>query len=180
MNEFRTVEYINEFLADRILEKFKIYYVDEYIKLVVGEKIGAVINDNDVIIPIRVHAANVIRVSDINIEKIDVIKEFIKCVEMILGKNYNKEPYDPEKRIREYTSNLLYNIDWFHRTSYTFIPKYDDNGRMVNCDPNVSTGNLNVDGKQYKVLKTRWKKSVYDVNGDLVFEIDDTPQYVMN
>lgn len=68
--------------------------------------------------------------------------------------------------------------------------EYDENGRLVNCDPNYKDSIFNIRGKNYYVTRKEWRVVIWNGEGSylsllypidprkILTEIDITPDYV--
>lgn len=89
-------------------------------------------------------------------------------------------------KLKEKTENFE---KGFHsETLMGWWPKFDDNGRPMNADPNYRTGSVDLCGKTYTFVRKAWKVKVWErkasytefrnTEGDFIAEIDLTPHYL--
>ena len=74
------------------------------------------------------------------------------------------------------------------KTLMSWEPRFDKQGRPLNCDPNYKSGEINIEGKKYWFVRRQynirlWDKPANYMNymsdkGDHIEEMDITPDYV--
>ena len=76
------------------------------------------------------------------------------------------------------------------QTLMGWIPTFDSQGRMLNCDPNYKDSSVNVEGKEYYLTRKGWHVYIWnqqcryntvwreDVEKYILAEVDLTPDYV--
>lgn len=77
---------------------------------------------------------------------------------------------------------------FYSSTLLGWTPKYDVQGRPLNCDPNFKDGTATVDGKQYWFTRRGWTVRIWDRKSrytdfmantpDFIEEVDLTPDYL--
>ena len=68
-------------------------------------------------------------------------------------------------------------------------PNYDEQGRMLNADPNYRSGQAKIEGETYWFVRKGWKVRIWDKQArytdfmsnkqNFIEEIDLTPDYVL-
>lgn len=101
---------------------------------------------------------------------------------------HNKEHYDFIERNKSEKSKKIaeairvatggtYIGPMASQTLLGWFPKYDDQGRPLNADPNTITSTVCIDGKNYRVEKWGWDVAIFE--GDIqLCAIDLTPDYI--
>ena len=76
------------------------------------------------------------------------------------------------------------------KTLMGWIPTFDSQGRMLNCDPNYKDSSVNIEGKEYYLTRKGWHVYIWnqqcryntvwreDVEKYILAEVDLTPDYV--
>ena len=71
-----------------------------------------------------------------------------------------------------------------------WTPRFDSQGRMLNCDPNYKDSSVNIDGTEYYLTRKGWHVYIWnqqcryntvwreDVEKYILAEVDLTPDYV--
>lgn len=87
--------------------------------------------------------------------------------------------------IRNITNNFSGNT-FKGSTLMGWVPRFDDQGRPLNADPNYLSGDIDIDGQTYYYIKKGWIVKLWDkpINylqfdrHDYIEMLDSTPDYV--
>jgi hypothetical protein len=89
--------------------------------------------------------------------------------------------------LRIITDNFTKKFDG--QTLMGWTPKYDEQGRPLNCDPNYKYGRVNIEDKTYGFVRKGWKVRIWEgevhytafMNDrqDFIEEVDLTPDYIL-
>lgn len=86
--------------------------------------------------------------------------------------------------IKILTNNFETGFEW--STMLGWKKNYDKQGRLLNCDPNIKSGSIIIEGKQYWFVRIGYKVRLWDsfrdkygcCIGDHLEEMDIKPDYV--
>ena len=65
----------------------------------------------------------------------------------------------------------------YSSTCLGWLQNYDEEGRPLNCDPNIKTGEITIGGETYTLSRAGWHVSVKK-NGKIITTKDLTPDYL--
>lgn len=66
-----------------------------------------------------------------------------------------------------------------YTTAMHWVPKFDELGRIITANPNITTSFINIDNKNYMIKKCGWNVAIYeDDQSTLVTTVDLTPDYL--
>jgi hypothetical protein len=79
---------------------------------------------------------------------------------------------------------------FYSSTLLGWTPKFDEQGRPLNANPNYRDGTATIEGKTYWFTRKAWKVRIWDRMArytefmsdkqDFIEEVDLTPDYVLN
>ena len=112
-----------------------------------------------------------------------IIEKFLNMKRSVDDNHKHSSESDKTKRIVEAirtATNGTFIGEYCTSTLIGWVPRYDEQGRPLNADPNSKYSIITIDGKTYPITRQGWHAYVYNhkKHSLLLAEVDLRPDYV--